>query len=88
MENMYLMMASLFVMACSAFAFNILSHRKLSKSMRNLEQDTRENNNQWADNNYYIKTWEEQIHRDMRWLQESLDTLVEQGMNKKKVSKK
>jgi hypothetical protein len=87
MENMYLMMTSLFVMVVCAFAFNILSHRKLSKAMRNLEQDVRENNNQWADNNYYIKTWEEQVHRDMRWIQESLDTLVEQGM-KKKVSKK
>lgn len=87
MENMYLMLTSLFVMVVCAFAFNIISHRKLSKAMRNLEQDNEENNNLWADNNYYIKTWEEQIHRDMRWIQESLDTLVEQGM-KKKVSKK
>jgi hypothetical protein len=87
MENMYLMMTSLFVMVVCALVFNILSHRKLTKAMRNIEEDVRENNNQWADNNYYIKTWEEQIHRDMRWLQESVDTLVEQGM-KKKVSKK
>jgi hypothetical protein len=87
MENMYLMMASLFVMVVCAFAFNILSHRKLTKAMRNLEQDVKENNNLWADNNYYIKTWEEQIHRDMRWIQESLDTLVDMSM-KKKVTKK
>jgi hypothetical protein len=87
MENMYLMLTSLFVMVVCAFAFNILSHRKLTKAMRNLEQDVRENNNLWADNNYYIKTWEEQIHRDMRWIQESLDTLVDMSM-KKKVSKK
>jgi len=87
MENMYLMMTSLFVMVVCAFAFNILSHRKLTKAMRNLEQDMRENNNLGADNNYYIKTWEEQIHRDMRWIQESLDTLVDMSM-KKKVSKK
>jgi polyhydroxyalkanoate synthesis regulator protein len=87
MENMYLMLTSLFVMVVCAFAFNILSHRKLTKAMRNLEQDMRENNNLGADNNYYIKTWEEQIHRDMRWIQESLDTLVDMSM-KKKVSKK